>query len=116
MRTLTGAIEKLKADMDDDNTLLKAGRRKGWLNILPCLESGRFIRCADEEWAQSLLGGSHRMQRDWTADRMTWLGENGMPKPISGEDWGNNFEEEQTYLRNAGPRADVRDLEVHAAE
>ena len=47
LRALTGAIEKLKAEMDEDNTLLKAGRRNGWLNIRPCLEPGRFIRCAD---------------------------------------------------------------------
>ena len=104
--------------MDEDNTLLKAGRRSGWLNIRPCLESGRFIRCADEEWAQGLLEGSHRMQRDWIEDRMAWLGEDGMPRPTSGEDWDNNFEEEQTYLRNEGQERmleNVRDLEVHAA-
>ena len=49
-----------------------------------------------------MLEGSHRMQRDWIEDRTTWLGEDGMPKPISGEDWDNNFEEEQTYLRKEG--------------
>ena len=32
------------------------------------------------------------MQMDWIEDRMTWLGEDGMPKPISGENCDNNFE------------------------
>ena len=42
--------------------------------------------------------GSHRMRKDWIEDRMTWLNEEGMPKPISKEDWDKNFGEEQTYL------------------
>ena len=102
LRALTGAIEKLKADMDEEDAMLKAGRRNGWLSIRPCLSSGGFISCSSEEWAQGMPEGSHRMRKDWIEDRMTWLGEDGMPKPISGEDWDNNFEEEQTYLRNEG--------------
>ena len=46
LRSLTGAIEKLKADMDADNSMLKAGRRNGWLNIRPDLSSGKFISCS----------------------------------------------------------------------
>jgi len=52
LRALTGAIEKLKADMDEDDAMLKAGHRNGWLNIRPCLSSGGFISCSSEEWAQ----------------------------------------------------------------
>ena len=84
--------------MDEQNAMLKAGRRNGWLNIRPCLSSGKFISCSSEEWAQGMPEGSHRMRKDWIEDRMTWLNEEGMPKPISKEDWDKNFEEEQTYL------------------
>ena len=98
LRALTGAIEKLRAEMDKENAMLKAGRRNGWLNIRPCLSSGKFISCSSEEWAQGMPEGSHRMRKDWTEDRMTWLNEEGMPKPISAEEWDKNFEEEQTYL------------------
>jgi hypothetical protein len=40
LRALTGAIEKLTANMDEEDAMLKAGRRNGWLNIRPCLSSG----------------------------------------------------------------------------
>jgi hypothetical protein len=39
LRALTGATEKPKADTDEEDAMLKAGRRNGWLNIRPCLGS-----------------------------------------------------------------------------
>ena len=39
LRALTGVIEKLKANMDEEDAMLKAGRRNGWLNIRPCMNS-----------------------------------------------------------------------------
>jgi hypothetical protein len=98
LRALAGAIEKLKADMDEEDAMLKAWRRNGWLNIRPCLSSWGFISCSSEEWAHGMPTGSHRMRKDWIEDRMTWLNEEGMPTPIRKEDWYKNFEEEQTYL------------------
>ena len=84
--------------MDEEDAMLKAVRRNGWLSIRPCPSSGGFISCSIEEWAQGVPEGSHRMRKDWIEDRMTWLNEEGMPKPISKEDWDKNFEEEQAYL------------------
>ena len=47
------------------------------------------------------------MGKYWIEDRMTLLNEEGMPKPISKEDWGKNFEEEQTYLTTETQERDL---------
>jgi len=112
LRCLANAIEKLMSEMDQAGSMLKAGRRNGWLAIRPCLSTGKFIRCGDEEWAVGMPEGSHRMAKSWIEDRMTWLDASGMPQPLTEGDFDRNFEEEQTYLTTEG---NVRELSTWRA-
>ena len=98
LRCLAEAVDKLRTTMREEDTLRKAGRRNGWLAMRPDMSTGKFKRCCDEEWAQDMPLGSHRMKRSWLDERFSWLDENGMPTKIPEDEYEAAMGEEQTYV------------------
>ena len=81
LRVLLESIESLRVTFFEENTLLAAARRNGWLAYRPNLALGKLVRCDEQEWCKDLKQGSSRIKHSWLQDRFDWLDpETGRPQ------------------------------------
>lgn len=79
--------------MKAENSLLRGAYQNGWLCLRPNLETAKFEKATEQDWAQNLKLGSHRLNQQWFENRFN-LDEAGMPKmPIISK----QEDEEQSY-------------------
>ena len=82
LRVLAEAIEDIKKDFAEDDTLKKAVVRNGWCNLRPKMSKGTFVKATEEAWAKDLVVGTHRLRSSWVAKRYENLDEKGLPKTV----------------------------------
>jgi hypothetical protein len=79
MTIVAEAHEKQVQRNDDENCVLKANRRNGWLTWRPNLDTCKFELSGSQEWAKDMPEVSHRLPADWVRDRDKWLDTDGKP-------------------------------------
>jgi len=79
LRMICEVLEEMREVFRREQTLKKGLVRNGWLALRPKVAEHRFVRVADEPWAQDVSIGSHRLRNSWVQTRFEHLGEDGMP-------------------------------------
>ena len=88
------AVDKLRQEMLQNDDLVKAARRNGWLAYQVDVDAGRFVRIDQQPWCDTQIypEGNHRMQPSWISERYDWLDEDGYPSAPPEEDFEKNSE------------------------
>ena len=113
IRCIVNALEKLRDEMLQNDDLVKAGRRNGWLSYQVDVDGGKFVRVDEQPWCDRKVyyEGNHRMQPSWLNERYNWLDANGMPTGVPEEKLSKilSTQVDQTYLCDEN---DTRELSI----
>ena len=102
VRSLVNAVDKLRQEMLQNDDLVKAARRNGWLAYQVDVDAGKLVGIDQQPWCDTQIfpEGNHRMQPSWISERYDWLDEDGYPSAIPEEEYDKilSTQTDQTYL------------------